>query len=206
MFYSHESKSPIDSTQKLHKLTTTVLTNRKYGVATVWLVATLGAKSSAKKLSRKTITDVDLSRACTTIITPSAPMALRLQSNLMYGVTRVYSQQCDYVLHDAQAAQTAMRAMLRGKGGELDMVGPGRGRREALVLEDDPAFELDGVLALPALEMDWDGVGDDAGDGRSSQSLMSVRGRRYVRFLYFHSLSLTLFLRFVKRLGWREIF
>lgn len=58
-------------------------------------------------------------------------MALRLQSNLLsvvliifetdanypciisYGVSRVYSQQCYYVLVDAQAAQTNMRALLK---------------------------------------------------------------------------------------------
>jgi len=47
------------------------------------LVATLGAKSSAKKLTRKAITDVDVQKACETIMEPEAPMALRLQSSLM---------------------------------------------------------------------------------------------------------------------------
>jgi hypothetical protein len=48
------------------------------------LVATLGAKSNAaKKLTRKAILDVDVRKACKTIIGPEAPMALRLQSNLM---------------------------------------------------------------------------------------------------------------------------
>ncbi|KAK4909292.1 hypothetical protein LTR28_000190, partial [Elasticomyces elasticus] len=67
MFYSHE-----------------VLTSRKYGVATVWLVATLGSKSTLKKVNRKAILDVDVPKACETILTPEAPMALRLQSNLLF--------------------------------------------------------------------------------------------------------------------------
>ncbi|MCJ1285274.1 hypothetical protein MMC26_004614 [Xylographa opegraphella] len=60
-----------------------VLTSRKYGVATVWLVATLGSNSNLKKINRKAILDVDIPRACMTITQPEAPMALRLQSNLL---------------------------------------------------------------------------------------------------------------------------
>ena len=106
MFYSHEGKSPTllftpltrslrapnaflyspslslqcaraDTSSHL------VLTSRKYGVATVWLVATLGSKSTLKRVSRKAILDVDVQKACETIVEPEAPMALRLQSNLL---------------------------------------------------------------------------------------------------------------------------
>lgn len=48
------------------------------------LVATLGAKSTLKKVNRKAILEVDVSKACETIIAPGAPMALRLQSNLLH--------------------------------------------------------------------------------------------------------------------------
>ncbi|KAH0533852.1 hypothetical protein FGG08_007522 [Glutinoglossum americanum] len=68
-----------------YQLAPIVLTSRKYGVATVWLVATLGSQSSLRKVSRKAILDVDVSKACETIIAPEAPMALRLQSNLLPG-------------------------------------------------------------------------------------------------------------------------
>lgn len=47
------------------------------------LVATLGAKSGTKKVSRKQILGVDVGKACETIIEPEVPMALRLQSNLL---------------------------------------------------------------------------------------------------------------------------
>ena len=81
-------------------LSFSVLTSRKGGVATVWyvffvklarftsadtcrLVATLGSKSSLKKVNRRAILDVDVPETCRIIITPEAPMALRLQSNLL---------------------------------------------------------------------------------------------------------------------------
>ena len=47
------------------------------------LVATLGSRSNLKKVNRKAILDVDVAKTCEIIITPEAPMALRLQSNLM---------------------------------------------------------------------------------------------------------------------------
>lgn len=52
-------------------------------------MATLGAKSNTKKVTRKAILNVDVQKACETIIQPDAPMALRLQSNLLYVATRV---------------------------------------------------------------------------------------------------------------------
>jgi hypothetical protein len=48
------------------------------------LVATLGSKSSLKRINRKQILDVDVAKACQTIVDPVAPMALRLQGNLLY--------------------------------------------------------------------------------------------------------------------------
>ncbi|KAF2839785.1 hypothetical protein M501DRAFT_1010816 [Patellaria atrata CBS 101060] len=147
MFYSHE-----------------VLTSRKYGVATVWLVATLGPKSSLKKVNRKAILDVNVPKACETILTPEAPMALRLQSNLLVGVSRVYDQQCGYVLSDAQTTQNNIRQMLRVVSAEETDVETGRARPDQLVLEDDPAF-------LPDLLMDFDLSGIDV----SSTSNSSVQ-------------------------------
>lgn len=48
-------------------------------------------------------------------------MALRLQSSLLYGVSKVYNQQCGYVLQDAQTAQNNLRALFKVvKGNALD--------------------------------------------------------------------------------------
>jgi hypothetical protein len=85
-------------------------------------VATLGASSKLKKINRKAIREVNVPKACQTIIDPGAPMALRLQGNLLYGVSRVYLEQCGYVLSDAEHAHTAMRMYLNVvKNATLDM-------------------------------------------------------------------------------------
>ncbi|KAK0653749.1 Meiotic recombination protein rec8 [Lasiodiplodia hormozganensis] len=149
MFYSHEGELASGDLVKTSLTEVTVLTSRKYGVATIWLVATLGSKSTtSKKVTRKAILNVNVPKACETILEPEVPLALRLQSSLLYGVTRVYSQQCSYVLADAQNAQnnirTALVAMIRDT--ELDPEA-GRTRPDQLLLEDDPSYLPDFALA-----------------------------------------------------------
>ncbi|KAF7952545.1 uncharacterized protein EAE97_002042 [Botrytis byssoidea] len=161
MFYSHE-----------------ILTSRKHGIATVWLVATLGSKSSTKKITRKAILDVDVKKACNTILEPDAPMALRLQSNLLYGVSRVYGQQVGYVLSDTIHVEQNLRGLGKKLIGSLDLeivkVKPAQ-----LMLVDDPAFDPD--LPLPELILDYN-FDIDAGqsqnrDSQVSLSIHSQRGR-----------------------------
>ncbi|KAI4715923.1 hypothetical protein E4T48_07900 [Aureobasidium sp. EXF-10727] len=153
MFYSHE-----------------VLTSRKHGVATVWLVATLGSKSTLKKVDRKEICAVNIPKACQTIVSPEAPMALRLQSNLLYGVTRVYGEQCNFVLKDAQAEQNKIRTLLRSlHAPPIELDGKHKAKPTQLVLEDDPNF-------IP--ELAWgidfdpfhDVLGFTSGEGSSQRS------------------------------------
>lgn len=52
------------------------------------LAATLGAKSSFRKLPRRSVLTADIAELCTQIAAPAEPLALRLSSNLMMGVTR----------------------------------------------------------------------------------------------------------------------
>ncbi|KAK0112961.1 hypothetical protein ONS95_014677 [Cadophora gregata] len=160
MFYSHE-----------------ILTSRKYGVATIWLVATLGAKSNTKKVSKKAILDVNVKKACETIIEPEAPMALRLQSNLLYGVSKVYNQQWEYLLLDTQTAQNTMRTLIKvARSAELDAAAI-KAHPDQLIMMDDPAFVID--MPAPPLDFDFSNMElNPKGDSqRSSQSMLSIRGR-----------------------------
>ncbi|KAL4753731.1 hypothetical protein BDW72DRAFT_209545 [Aspergillus terricola var. indicus] len=129
-----------------------LLTSPEHGVATVWLVATLGARSISRRLNRRTIQNVDVPKACNVIVDPAAPMALRLQSNLLYGISRVYSQQCGYTLLDVQAMHDRMRQTLRSvPAGGLDP-SAGKARPEQLVLPYDPSFLPENNL--PGLGLD----------------------------------------------------
>ena len=84
------------------------------------LVATVG-KATNKKVTRKAIQDVNVPKACEKIIDPGAPLALRLQGNLLFGVSRVFAQQCGYVLSDAEKTQSDMMTFFRAmKTSEID--------------------------------------------------------------------------------------
>ena len=52
------------------------------------LAATLGSKSSFKKLPKQSIRTADIPQLCKQISIPPEPLALRLSSNLMVGVAR----------------------------------------------------------------------------------------------------------------------
>ncbi len=68
-------------------------------------MATIGRKSNTRKVTRKAIQEVDVEKACGKILDPGAPIALRLQGNLLYGVSRVYNEQCTYMLSDTLKIQ-----------------------------------------------------------------------------------------------------
>ncbi|KAI9809291.1 MAG: hypothetical protein M1825_002582 [Sarcosagium campestre] len=116
------------------------------------LVATLGSQSSARKINRKAILEVNVPKACETILMSEAPMALRLQSNLLYGVSRVYSQQCGYVLGDAQHVHNLLRGLFKASAAAQLDPQAGRARPEQLLLSDDPAFIPDFIL--PRIDAD----------------------------------------------------
>jgi len=67
-------------------------------------------------------------KACDTILQPGAPIALRLQGSLLYGLSRVYSQQCHYVLTDAERVQAHMRAFYSALGGSDNALDPQAGK------------------------------------------------------------------------------
>ncbi|KAF8449950.1 Rec8 like protein-domain-containing protein [Terfezia claveryi] len=126
MFYSYE-----------------ILTQRKYGVATVWLVATLGSRHGGPKLQRKDIMSVDVHKACDTIKNPEAPLALRLQSSLLYGVTKCYSQQYLYLYQDVKLVHANVRKLYTTSMNplNLDLAASGKSRGpDQNVLQDDPGF------------------------------------------------------------------
>ncbi|KAJ6179823.1 hypothetical protein N7519_010284 [Penicillium mononematosum] len=156
MFYSHE-----------------ILTSPEHGVATIWLVATLGSRSIARRLNRKAILDVDVPNACRVIINPDAPMALRLQGSLLYGVSRVYNQQCGYTLLDTQAMHDKMVSKLKIiPGSGLDPAA-GQTKPSNLILPYDPSFLPE--TALPGLEIDFSSFTTTTDDSSSQLSGLWIK-------------------------------
>lgn len=96
----------------LPKLSRLVASNSLSG--SVRVLATLGQNCGSRRISRKAIQEVDVPKACMTIDNPpGAPIALRLQASLLYGVSRAYSQQYDYLLGDAEKARLGMSILFK---------------------------------------------------------------------------------------------
>ncbi|KAK8099316.1 REC8 protein [Apiospora kogelbergensis] len=153
MFYSHE-----------------ILTDRQYGVATIWIVATIGSRSQTKRVTRKAIQEVEIHKAIEKIIEPGAPIALRLQGSLLFGVSGVFNQQCQYLLTDAQRVNFHMNAFFSSMTkNDLETV-PGQGRRENLMLMDDPDFASGFIPQMPAFNEEMFLVNSNGRNGTQKTS------------------------------------
>ncbi|KAK9333984.1 Rec8 like protein-domain-containing protein [Lipomyces starkeyi] len=155
-----------------------ILSRRSSGLSTVWLIATLGSKSSLKRVNRKDILSVSIPEACNLIIHPPQPLALRLSSSLLYGVTSIYDQQSGFLYSDVTIAYTKLKRVMYNIPSERSqnlnvtalpnkytevMNDTGtckrlvliflRLRHDAYVMVDDPSFSIEFGL-LPPLPID----------------------------------------------------
>ncbi|RXK41483.1 hypothetical protein M231_01191 [Tremella mesenterica] len=115
-----------------------LLTSKKGSFGIIWLIATLGPRT--KRITRKQLSNIDLTRTCDLIAQPPEPMALRLSSCLLVGVARVHSQNYEVFYSDVTQFHTALnRAILTdttttasGGTGGLDIPGGGKSRIEQI--------------------------------------------------------------------------
>ncbi|KAK9237909.1 Rec8 like protein-domain-containing protein [Lipomyces kononenkoae] len=133
-----------------------ILSRRSSSLSTVWLVATLGSKSSLKRVHRKDIISVSIPDACNLIIHPPQPLALRLSSNLLYGVTSIYDQQSGFLHSDVTSAYTKLKRVMCNIPSErlqhLNVTALSN-KLDTYILADDPSFSIEFGL-LPPLPVD----------------------------------------------------
>ncbi|EGG00593.1 uncharacterized protein MELLADRAFT_93153 [Melampsora larici-populina 98AG31] len=92
------------------------------GFGLYWLAATVAnSKSTITKLSKKELLTADLQKACTTLAHPPEPLALRLTSGLLLGITRVYGQQWSLFYLDVQHASQSIRKAFSTIVEEIDL-------------------------------------------------------------------------------------
>ncbi|KAM0566786.1 meiosis-specific component of sister chromatid cohesion complex [Verticillium nonalfalfae] len=149
-----------------------ILTNPRHGVSTIWLVATVGPRGGALKVTRKAIQEVNVRKACETILQPGAPLALRVQGNLLYGVSRVFAQQCVYVLGDAEKTRTDMQMFYQLLAQNDTDPKAGLVEREQILLPDDPSFVLDPVI--PAFNLNGGGTAFNTSQSSSNKEFSQL--------------------------------
>ncbi|KAF8922568.1 Rec8 like protein-domain-containing protein [Mucidula mucida] len=133
-----------------------LLAKRDNGFGLLWLAATLGSKSAFKKLPRRSVMTADIAQLCDLIAEPAEPLALRLSSNLMVGVARVYKVKQEILFTDVTNCVASLKKVVlelqsaaKG-GGDLQMPQPTI-RASAVTLNVDPtAYDFDAFVA------DWD--------------------------------------------------
>ncbi|KAF8582712.1 hypothetical protein K439DRAFT_1509657 [Ramaria rubella] len=147
---------------------TELLSKRDSGYGLLWLAATLGSKSNLKKLPRRSVLTADILQLCTLISEPPEPLALRLSSNLMVGVVRVYKMKHEILESDINNCATSLKKNLNELHAidrvNLEMAQPNGLRVDMLNLVVDPgmdiAAEFDGTID------DWDMVFRRIEEGR----------------------------------------
>ncbi|CAJ0754408.1 10780_t:CDS:10 [Entrophospora sp. SA101] len=123
-----------------------ILTKKKCGFGIIWLASTLGSRSHLRKLSRKEINSVNLVKACGYLSSPPEPLALRLSSNLLYGITRLYQQQYQFYYVDTNNLWLKFQKALSEFRNESVDMSTSEARQEAITLRDDPYFEIEMLI------------------------------------------------------------
>lgn len=133
---------------------TEYLTSRNSGFSTAWLMATLGSKPFANRVNKHEILSTPVSKVCSLIETPPGPLALRLSSQLLYGVSLIYDQQITYLLTDVSGIKSKLmhfEPLNRSRhavDGTVNLM-MGRQNKVRNELVNDPAFSLDFFLLPP---------------------------------------------------------
>jgi hypothetical protein len=119
------------------------------GVATVWLLATIGCKSGHRKIKQDVIKTA-IPETCARIGTSQLP--LRMSSNLMYGVTLLYKQKVEYCYSEATATRTRLYRDFAFQSTATGVLVPSTTpykRDHQVFLEEDPLFDVAHGLIQP---------------------------------------------------------
>lgn len=81
----------------------------------------MGPRTNMKKVSKKDFTSVDIVETCKYLESPPQPLSLRLSSNLMVGVTRIYGQQWSVYWYDVNSMVGNLAGFEKGKSKSIDM-------------------------------------------------------------------------------------
>ncbi|TCD71548.1 hypothetical protein EIP91_008929 [Steccherinum ochraceum] len=147
-----------------------LLSRRDSGFGLLWLAATLGAKSSFRKLPKRSVASADIVQLCNLIADPPEPLALRLSSNLMIGAARVYKVKQEIFLADVTACFTTLKKAVQeirmSDGADLNMAQTSV-RPDAVTVRIDPSAAY--ALEFEHLFPDWDNQASlDKGDESES--------------------------------------
>jgi N terminus of Rad21 / Rec8 like protein/Conserved region of Rad21 / Rec8 like protein len=130
---------------------------KKGPLAKIWLAAHMH-----NKLTKAMVFSTNIAAAVARIITPEAPMALRLTSNLLLGVVRIFSRKAKYLLADSSDALARLKLAYSSSSNDLL---DGDENANAITLHGGA---LDDLIGMPLTELDFFQTGGTAGTGSQS--------------------------------------
>ncbi|CAK9780136.1 hypothetical protein CC85DRAFT_302217 [Cutaneotrichosporon oleaginosum] len=123
--------------------TNDLLMAKSGSLGTVWLISTLGPRN--KRIKRKDLAKVEITRTCELIAAPPEPLALRLSGQLLAGVARVFAQNHENFYTDLQDFDSTLRRSIAAdfgamgtlaSNGEIDLPGDGCARLDQITFAD----------------------------------------------------------------------
>jgi N terminus of Rad21 / Rec8 like protein/Conserved region of Rad21 / Rec8 like protein len=133
---------------------------KKGPLAKIWLAAHMH-----NKLTKAMVFSTNISSAVSRIITPDVPMALRLTSNLLLGVVRIFSRKTKYLAADASDAVARLKLAYTAPSGN-DLPADGGASRAAITISAPGSNPLDHDLGADMLELDFPGIAASANPAR----------------------------------------
>ncbi|CAH9137689.1 unnamed protein product [Cuscuta epithymum] len=117
---------------------------KKGPLGTIWIAAHL-----ERKLRKNQIADTDIGVSVDTILSPDAPIALRLSSHLLLGVVRIYSRKVNYLFDDCSEALLKVKQAFRSTAVDLP---PEKSKAPYHSITLPETFELDD-FELPDIDI-----------------------------------------------------
>lgn len=122
----------------------------------IWLLA--NDVKSPRQLSRKKASELSCAKACDEIMSPPAPLSLRLAAVLMRGVVRLYERKVFLIHDDAASFMVKLKLFSVEARDTADRSTLAKGKRQARNVTRTDATALD----LLNIDQDPLGLGDDA--------------------------------------------
>ena len=118
----------------------------RLGIA--WVAGTVGFnQSTASFLNKRELLSVNIQVACSEVIAPLKPMALRLAAILMLGITRIYKRQTKFLLVDIEDMYKDLK---KHRTYSIDLIDAGNNKGANLILTncvgEVETFETDRLL------------------------------------------------------------
>ncbi|QFZ25353.1 putative meiotic recombination protein [Clavispora lusitaniae] len=128
-----------------------ILQKEDSGLASAWILATLGPRRLSRKIYSVSISDVSIPSTCDTIQSYGPhPLPLRLSSNLMYGLSLLYKQKVDHMFSAVSSVHSRLTMSFANHGLPSKNSSAVHSKSSGpIFLKDDNCFDIEHIDEPP---------------------------------------------------------